>query len=201
MGRDALSAISLFELDGYSDVLYRGIDLVENDRVIVLGGYLGDSSNAWSEKYNSAIEIFEPVEDYFNFLKQRFYGRKEITVNNVAVGDRPGHFDLYKFGERSSIDYSWNEDGQKISVKQIDVLTILRAPVALLEINIEGAEYLVMERILNSEKVQLIKVIQIQFHRVGKDYALKRNQIHNLLAETHSLEFNYEYVWERWVRR
>ena len=201
LGRDALSAISLFELDGYSSRLYTGLDLAEDDRVIVLGGYLGDSSGAWSNAFNSVIDVYEPIEDYFNSLQLRFSGREGITLHNVAVGDHEGCLDFYQFGERSSFYDSWNEGGHRVSVKQIDVASILDNPVALMEINIEGAEYSVMERIIDSKKVHLIGVIQIQFHKVGSDYAAKRNRIHNLLLETHDLEFNYEYVWERWVRR
>ena len=71
----------------------------------------------------------------------------------------------------------------------------------LMKINIEGGEYNVIQRLIEKNKVQNIKCLQIQFHILDKKSYKKRDAIRKLLQKTHKCEYCYEFVWENWIRK
>jgi hypothetical protein len=70
--------------------------------------------------------------------------------------------------------------------------------VDLLKLNIEGAEYDVLDRIIELNLLPHIKNIQIQFHRFVPDCERRRNVIRNYLSKTHTCVWNYDWIWEGW---
>jgi len=66
------------------------------------------------------------------------------------------------------------------------------------KINIEGGEYEVLYRLINSGYVKKCKNLQIQFHVFVKDCAIRREEIRSKLLETHHLTYDYPFTWENW---
>ena len=75
--------------------------------------------------------------------------------------------------------------------------------VDLLQINIEGEEYPLLEYMLKHDLVKYFKNIQIQFHYIGMsgDVIDRREKIQQGLVDNgFTQSYNYEFVWESWKR-
>ena len=73
--------------------------------------------------------------------------------------------------------------------------------VDLLQINIEGDEYGLMEYMIESNTIDKFKNIQIQFH-LGIDNDIERRNIiqKNLVSKGFKNKFDYPFVWESWEK-
>ena len=67
-----------------------------------------------------------------------------------------------------------------------------------MKINIEGAEYELLTRLIEVGLVKNIKNIQIQFHNFSCDSRVHMEEIQRVLGQTHRLTYQYEFVWENW---
>jgi hypothetical protein len=66
----------------------------------------------------------------------------------------------------------------------------------LMKINIEGGEYDLLERLIETNMISRIKNIQVQFHDVAPDSLSRMLAIQTSLLKTHSNIFNYKFVWD-----
>lgn len=174
-------------------------DLTEGDVVIDLGVYKGD----WVEKisnYDCLVYGFEPVKRFFKIARTRFAGNKRIKLYNCAVG-----------GENRQDKIIIQKDGsglfggvgkcEQVQVKSIrDIWADLNDPfVELIKINVEGAEYEILELALDIGLHIKMRNIQIQFHDFkGLNGRQRRESIRSRLSETHHLTYDYSFVWENW---
>jgi len=71
----------------------------------------------------------------------------------------------------------------------------------LLEMNIEGGEYEVLNRLISTRDLTKVSTILVQFHNYGLISELERSKLRNLMNETHENIFTFDWVWERWDRR
>ena len=73
--------------------------------------------------------------------------------------------------------------------------------VDLLQINIEGDEYGLMEYMIESNMINKFKNIQIQFHLGIENDKERRNEIQkNLILKGIKNKFDYPFVWESWEK-
>jgi hypothetical protein len=68
----------------------------------------------------------------------------------------------------------------------------------LLKINVEGAEYGIMNDLLANYNMRKIDNLQIQFHGNVPEYEEKREAIRKGLKKTHHMTWNYDYIFENW---
>ena len=68
----------------------------------------------------------------------------------------------------------------------------------LLKINVEGAEYEIIDNLIESNTINKIKSIQVQFHCVNK-YTKIYDSLSNKLSNTHTITWRYPFVWENWT--
>ncbi|KAK3577316.1 hypothetical protein CHS0354_008410 [Potamilus streckersoni] len=54
--------------------------------MIEIGGNRGDDATEFVKLYNPRYIILEPLEDYFNILKEKFKNNSKVTVVNVGLG-------------------------------------------------------------------------------------------------------------------
>jgi hypothetical protein len=71
----------------------------------------------------------------------------------------------------------------------------------LIKINIEGGEYDLLDFILENNLQTQINNFQIQFHKMFDDCEIRRNNIREKLSETHTLTYDYTFVWENWEKK
>jgi FkbM family methyltransferase len=174
--------------------------LLENDDTIYdVGGYLGSWTSAMLMKYPCKYHVFEPHPEAFRKLTERFSDRPEVHLHEFALGGANGVVSLSSAAEGSSIVS--NRGSNSVEVKLMDVRRNLRHqrnPVALMKLNIEGAEYDLLEQLLWSEESMLAGDFLVQFHS-GPPHAKQRyERIARKLGETHYCVWRYAFLWELW---
>jgi FkbM family methyltransferase len=127
---------------------------------------LGANVGVFTEKFaalGAEVHAYEPDPWSFEKLSQRLADLPNVHLHNVAVAAQPGKALLRRsnrfaenperFSHSSSIvrddPERYGEDGFEVEVRSFaDVLAAIGRPVALVKIDIEGAEYDLLEAVL-----------------------------------------------------
>jgi FkbM family methyltransferase len=198
IGREKLSPIALFELDGWNEVLHQELSLSKQDIVCVFGGYLGDSIYEYRLRYDVKVIGLEPVSTFRNVLNDRFREDAYVSILDVGVSDRTESLVIDYSGDETSF---YKKGPNSETIRCVDIVNLLDSFEQLpkiLEINIEGAEFRVLDRLLNSVHANSVQTLIIQFHSFVEDSELLRAQIRKLLGQNYIEIFCYPFVWERW---
>lgn len=172
-------------------------DLNYKSFVLDIGAYKGDWAANINKRFHPFIHCFEPVEEYYNLIQDRFAGFMNILCHKVAVtGDSKQNF-IKLNGDQSGF-YS---DGGFEPVTSVNITTFLKdiGEVDLMKINVEGAEYEIIQAIIIGNLQKKIKNFQVQFHLI-EGYQEFYNHIYSILSQTHRLTYRYPFVWENWER-
>jgi FkbM family methyltransferase len=180
-------------------------ELDENSLVIDAGGYEGDFTAEIAARYNCVIKVWEPVPEYAEIIKKRFEKNKKIEVIRAALGNCNRIENISIQGESSSI-YSAKTNEQTIPIQIFDIVEWFNRnsilSVSLMSINIEGGEYPLLDRLIESGYIRRIERLQIQFHNMyQKDAEERMEKIQKELSKTHELTYQYRFVWENWKRK
>ena len=177
-------------------------NLNENSNIIDLGGYTGIWAQFMIDKYNPNVYILEPVFNFYSGMVSKFSDNNKVRLMNVGIGVKNENGILYLSNDGTSSNLT---KGKSIDVKFNDFKTILEvwnlASVDLLQMNIEGDEYSVLENLIETGYINKIKNIQVQFHLGIEDANERRNKIReNLIFNGFKLKFDYKFVWESWYK-
>lgn len=179
-----------------------------NESIVVdLGGFKGvwvDMLLAKHKGVQPNIIIVEPITEFYNILKNKFQHNDKITLLNVGVSvdGEDKEKTIYINGERTSTNF---KDGIKIVTKFQSLKSILDSCgvnfVDLLQINIEGDEYPLLEHVISNGVINKFKNIQIQYHLGIKDDVERRDNIQKSLTDQGFIKkFDYPFVWESWYK-
>jgi FkbM family methyltransferase len=176
-------------------------NLNDSSVVIELGGYTGVFSDRITQKYNSNMYILEPVKYYYDLMVNKFRYNKKVHLLNCGVSDKEEEKLIYIDGDGSS---TTQKNGESVKCKFITMDKILKTynldHVDLIQINIEGDEYCLLEYILDNDLVKYFKNIQVQFHFIEESTINRRFIIQERLkTKGFSLKYNYPFVWECWT--
>ena len=69
-----------------------------------------------------------------------------------------------------------------------------------MKINIEGAEYDLLDHLIETGFIANIINLQIQFHEFVPNAKERMENIQKRLEKTHALTYQHEFVWENWKR-
>jgi FkbM family methyltransferase len=183
---------------------------LNNDSIVIdLGGYYGLWIDEILKKNNPHIPniIFvEPVPEFYNHLVGKYENYEKIKVINAGVSTDKNEATktLYISNDGSSTNFNGNINSA-IQIKTIPIDKILSDnniyQVDLLQINIEGDEYGLMEYMIESNIIEKFKNVQIQFHLGIENDVERRNNIQkNLISKGFKNKFDYPFVWESWER-
>jgi FkbM family methyltransferase len=182
-------------------------ELNENSVVIDLGGYRGLWVDEILKKNNPIIPnivLVEPVSEYYNHLVTKYKNYEKIKVMNVGVSTDKDEVTktLYISNDGSSTNFNVISNSA-IQIKTLPIDKILLDnninQVDLIQINIEGDEYGLMEYMIESNVVDKFKNIQIQFHLGITNERERRDIIQkNLISKGFKNKFDYPFVWESW---
>jgi FkbM family methyltransferase len=170
--------------------------------VVDAGGYQGNWSQEILEKYGSRIFILEPMDNYYSEINRKFKNREMVSVYNYGLASKNTEL-LISLDDDSSSLYKPGRSYQKIEVKTFDQF-IEEAGITkidLFKINIEGAEYELLDDILEKKIQSFIENIQVQFHVFIPNCIERRNKIREELSKTHECTYNYEFIWENWRKK
>lgn len=169
---------------------------------VVLGGYLGTSAALLARKGYRVI-AFEPVESFADAIeKKAAVEALPIQVVRTGAGNYDGIFRLSIDQDSTSMFGNASKPQAEFNVTHFSRwLRDLNQQVAVLEVNIEGGEYPVLEDLIESSEIQMVKRLLVQFHNFDSTHDMQRNAIRLSLEKTHSQDFNFPWVWECWSRR
>lgn len=190
-----------FLKDGGDDLLYQLPELGRGMLVLDVGAYHGEWSLKVNEKFGSKIHAYEPHPGAFEVLCKKLGDSNEITPFKKGLGSSSGFVELSD-DENSSSLYR-NKRGEKsISVELIDVAKVVAsAPggeIGLMKLNVEGAEYEILHRLISQSLIEKIRLIQIQWHHIDSESPNLKERLTEKLSESHAIEWSYEWTWELW---
>lgn len=177
-------------------------DLNENSSIMDFGGYTGVWAEQMINKYNPNVYILEPIRQYFDIMVNKFSSNSKVSLLNVGVSNEDKIGKIYLKGDATSTCF---ENGDSIETQFYKVETILKMwnldVVDLLQINIEGDEYPLLENMLETGTINKFKNVQIQFHLGIKNDVERRDNIRKgLITNGFQNKFNYPFVWESWTK-
>lgn len=177
--------------------------LNKSSLVFDVGGYEGKWSNEIYQKFNCKVWIFEPHPVFYKNLLERFSGIVQITVFPFGLGSKTEKLALSDDTFSSSI-FKIN-DNNEISVEIKNITEFLQEQnieeIDLMKINIEGAEYELLESLIKTDRISSIKNLQVQFHNFVDNAYERMTRIKKEINKTHNSTYAYRFVWDFWERK
>ena len=172
---------------------------LQSDSIVFdLGGYKGEWSEAISKLYSCRIFIFEPMKKYYDNILAKLGNKDSIEIFNFGLADADGTNSLSVDEESSSI--FGTGPSEEIVLTQANKFIIDHKVdfIDLIKINIEGAEYDLLDHLIEEGLTSKMRNIQIQFHDFVPNALNRMVLIQNLLSKTHELTYQELFVWENW---
>lgn len=211
---------SAMELHYYRPAFYRWLgavsktpallheaDLGDDSVILDVGAYIGEWAQEMDSRYGGTIHAFEPDPRNFARLKKRFDDNPRLIPHAYGLGGRSEVLSMtLKFmGSTLFEQNSPEESGHQAEVEILDVCEMWQqlhlGRVDLMKINIEGAEFPLLERMQAQDLLDRVDCFLIQFHEWHPGAYRRRRAIQHALAKTHTLVWDYHFIWEKWVRR
>lgn len=196
-------ALGEFYRNGGNDLLY-DLPVKTGGIVIDAGGFEGEWTKRMIAEYGCRSEIYEPFPTYAERLKHMFRKNSMVNVHSAALGgaNRRTTFCFSADGTSEHLAAS-NSLGIEVPVTDISdsIDALENENIGCLKLNIEGGEYEVLERIISNNQVSCCASLLIQFHPQPDDWKPRLTAICEQLELTHTREWCYPLVWEKWVRK
>ncbi len=177
------------------------LDLPANAVVVDGGGFRGDFARTVLQSCPTAeVTIFEPEGLAASQLSVQFEGNSRVRVVEAALWEEEATLILQGDGLAASVSPYLASPEDARPVRAVDVATVLEdlGKVSLVKLNVEGAEYAILNRMVSSGAVNSVDQILIQFHRVPAASAQYR-QVTDLLRQTHERSWCWPWTWELWT--
>jgi FkbM family methyltransferase len=151
------------------------LTLTRNDTVIDLGAHVGEATVEFARRAGH-VHAFEPNPANFDQLAANTARFGNVTIHRKAVSASTGTARLFfedakpgKFYEgativdgKSNVTYEKSVEVETISI--IDVLKSIEGPVAFIKMDIEGAEYQVLETLIASGLMPKVGMVHYECH-------------------------------------
>jgi FkbM family methyltransferase len=181
-------------------------DIGADSVVIDVGAFTGSWAQHMVDRYDPVIYAFEPNPKSFAALAQKASGNPKLHPLQYGLGDEDMTVDFTLKGLGSSMCEE-RSDHAGVERIQVDIAAVDRVweelnlgRVDLMKINIEGAEFPLLERMIEADLLGNVDCFLIQFHEWHPGAYKNRRRIRRELSRTHRLEWDYYFVWEKWVR-
>jgi FkbM family methyltransferase len=189
--------------DNPSEELRFNYDLPLGANILDVGGYAGDFVAKFRSVCDADVTVFEPIPSFAETIRNRFAGDGKVRLYEAGLSDRDEtvEFDL----DADASGAFGASDGKKVEVSLLDAERALKERGVtewhLAKLNIEGGEFALLDRLIDTNRIETIKHLQVQFHLHVPDARKKYKKLAKRLRRTHRLEWRYPFVWESWVRR
>jgi FkbM family methyltransferase len=187
------------------DVVHRlNYPLNQDSVVFDIGGFQGNFADQIHGKFNATVHVFEPMKQFSNYIGSRFAGNDKVLVYPVGVGAETKKLTIYvpNGQDEATLHPGESSIAREEEILVVDIVEVFEKigvdHVNLMKLNIEGAEFDLLERLLDTNLHKKVTDIQIQYHIVDEDSEARRESISERLSETHERNWNYPWVWENW---
>lgn len=196
------SEIARWRRDKGDDVLRLQYALNAESIVVDAGGYKGQWTSDIHGRFRCHVHVFEPIPQFATHLEWRFEQNPRIIVHDVGLS---GADEQAVFSVADDSTSRYRSSATSVSVRLVDAAKFLSGlgleRIDLMKINIEGAEYELLENLARTGYIASIAEIQVQFHDIFPDSAARLTRARATLAQTHSPRYQYDFVWESWYRK
>lgn len=149
--------------------------------------------------------LFEPVPNWYEQAATRFAGNNKICVYNVGLGSEYKHCQFLVDATDSYRTGAYSTTGHAVDVELRDILSVIEdlrvETIDLLAANIEGGEFELLERMIESGSISRVKNLLVQAHAVVPEAEARWAKICEGLATTHDVVYSYPFTWESWRRK
>lgn len=174
--------------------------LDENSIIFDIGGYEGTWSQKMFDKYQSNIYIFEPVKAFYDIIKEKFKNNEKVKIFQFGLGAKNETIEINLDGDGSSHIHKKDSTKETIEIKSLVEFIEQNNldKINLVKINIEAAEFDLLDDVLKNDKAKVFDDIQVQFHTFIPDCVERRDAIREGLSKTHKLTYDFTFIWENW---
>ena len=182
-------------------------ELNESSTVLDIGAYNGEWGQQIMDLYNPTLYAFEPNPNIFKELEKTAANYPKLHPVSYGIGAKTEQLKISMKGMGSSLfAHEGTDEGVQwlnTEIKSVDDVwkELGLKDVDLVKINIEGAEFPLLEKMIEADLLPTVKCFMIQFHEWHPKAYSRRRQIHKMLSKTHTLEWDYYFVWEKWIRK
>jgi FkbM family methyltransferase len=175
-------------------------DLSPHSVVLDVGGFEGQWASDIFGMYLCDVHVFEPVKEHFELLSLRYLRNKNIHVYPFGLGASHRKESIAVAGDASSFMRTGADEAEWVDIVAASEFLNEHFPgsIDLIKINIEGAEYELLEHLIGDGIIARLKNIQVQFHDFVPHAVERMRQIQKELGATHRLTYQYLFVWENW---
>lgn len=174
-------------------------NLTRESSVFEVGGYKGVWTEAMIRKFDCNMYVFEPVKEFVIELRKKFADNPKVRIFDFGLADSNKKAEISISSDRSSV-FSDGED--KVSIMLRDVVEVIDEiglrKIDLMQINIEGGEYALLQRLIDSRYVEKVENIQVQFHDFVENAEQKMYDLYKSLWKSHFPTYHYKFVWDNW---
>lgn len=173
--------------------------LNSNSIVFDVGGYLGNWTADVYEKYKCEIHVFEPVKEFYDKMVERFKGNQKIHVYHFGLGGKTRTEQVSLLADSTSV---YKADTKSETIKLVDIKEFVTEKkidhIDMMEINIEGGEYELLDRMIQSGVIKMVTDLQVQFHDFVEDAEAKMLALQSRLRASHFPTYHYKFIWDNW---
>jgi len=209
---------SALELHYYRPAFYQWLGAINANRqllheadidagsiVLDAGAYTGEWAQEIMERYNPTIHAFEPDPRNFKQLDKRAHDNARLIPYPFGLGEKNEsvRMTLEMLGSSMFADTSGKNGVPWAEVEIRDIAEVWQSlgldRVDLMKINIEGAEFPLLERMIEVDLLKQVDCFMIQFHEWHPGAYRRRRKIREALGKSHALAWDYHFIWEKWV--
>jgi len=170
--------------------------------VVDAGGYVGQWASDIVGRFLCRVHVYEPVPGFAEQIRERFARNPLVTVHEVGLAGETREAPIELRGTGSTI---FGGNGRTTDIRLMRAADAFAEAgiehIDLLKLNVEGAEYELLEHLAATGWLPRIRYLQIQFHDVAPDSDARMRALQAWLTQTHEVMWQYELVWESWRRR
>lgn len=196
------AAVAKWYKDNGENVLRLDYPLTPDSVIFDIGGYRGLFTREIVARYDSNIYVFEPLPEFCEHIAEQFPHKPNVRICNYGLSDADAMSKMTVADEGSSI---YTRGNKQATIRLRDIDAVVRelgiGCIDLVKVNIEGGEYVLLRRMLETGLVSICRDIQVQFHHFYPRSRRLRSEIREALRRTHFLTYDYPFVWENWRKR
>lgn len=201
-----LTPLEKWLLDGWDSILYKNLEISPEDLVLVVGAFHGDSICHWRAFHQCRVVGVEPINAFFKKAKNRFQHDEKVKIFNFGLGNQKCEksFSLQSDATGAFLEHNNVTEKQTVQIEDARWFFnyFLKEKPKVMEINIEGGEYELVPRLLESVAPGLLPdTLLIQMHKISDSDFENRNTLQVVLEANYVKKFDYPWVWERWDLR
>lgn len=168
--------------------------------VFDLGGYEGQWASDIFSQYLCAIHVFEPHPKFAKAISNRFDNNKQVTIYDFGLSAEDQQVTFSTDADSTSM-FKKGNDSVEVQLKCAQTFLTNNSIdyIHLMKINIEGGEYDLLEHLIDTDYINNIQDIQVQFHHFVPKAKERMLAIQKKLEKTHKLTYQFEFFWENWT--